>query len=150
MPGTSPITKARAGDLPIGELSRRTGVNIETIRYYEKIGLLPAPPRTPGGRRVYGADHLRMLGFVRRGRELGFSLDAIRSLIALGSPGAADCVDVCAIAGRHLDDVRRKIADLRALEHMLSDAMQDCRDSDERRCAVLDALTGKRRETAAA
>lgn len=139
-----PITKSRVDALPIGEMSRRTGVNIETIRYYERIGLLPAPPRTGGGRRVYGPDHLRRLGFVRRGRELGFSLDAIRSLIALGSPNDADCIDVCAIAEKHLRDVRQKIADLQALEATLSEAMQDCRNSDERRCAVLDALNETR------
>jgi MerR family mercuric resistance operon transcriptional regulator len=72
-----PITDARAEGLMIGELSRQTGVHIETIRYYEKINMLPAPPRTAGGRRVYGPVETRTLAFIRRARELGFTLDEI-------------------------------------------------------------------------
>ena|SRR5688572_13163482 len=86
-----PITASRADDLPIGRLSRLTGVNIETIRYYERIKMLPAPPRTASGRRVYDSTHLRILAFIRRSRELGFSLDEIRALIRLGGPEKATC-----------------------------------------------------------
>ncbi len=71
--------------LPIGELSRRSGVNIETIRYYERINVLPAPPRTANGRRVYGPAETRTLAFIRRSRELGFTLDEIRTLLALSA-----------------------------------------------------------------
>src|SRR6516164_4295973 len=78
------ITASRAEHLPIGEISRLSGVNIETIRYYERIKMLPAPQRTASGRRVYGTRELRMLAFVRRSRELGFSLNEIRALLRLG------------------------------------------------------------------
>src|SRR2546423_1095354 len=80
--------------MPIGELSRLCGVHIETIRYYEKIGMLPAPPRTESGRRVYGPKETRILVFIRRGRELGFTLDQIRALLNLGGPGKASCAEV--------------------------------------------------------
>lgn len=100
-----PITASRADRLdgiPIGELSRLTGVNIETIRYYEKIKMLRAPPRTEGGRRVYGPAETRLLAFIRRGRELGFGLEDIRALLALGAPGKASCADAREIAAHHL------------------------------------------------
>src|SRR3546814_17019057 len=79
--------------LPIGMLSRRTGCNIETIRYYEKIGLLPAPARSDGGHRLYGHGHLIRLGFVRRGRELGFTPDEIRALLRLAEDRAPPCAE---------------------------------------------------------
>ena len=88
------ITASRAEDMPIGELSRLSGVNIETIRYYERIRMLPPPPRTASGRRVYGVTELRMLAFIRRSRELGFSLNEIRALLRLGAPGMASCREV--------------------------------------------------------
>ena len=83
------ITASRAKKMPIGELSRVTGVNIETIRYYERVKMLPAPPRTASGRRVYGSNEARLLAFIRRSRELGFSLDEIRALLRLGGPEKA-------------------------------------------------------------
>lgn len=126
--------------LAIGELSRRTGVHIETIRYYERIGLIAPPPRTSGGRRNYGATDARALAFVRRARELGFSLDEIRALLDLGGPGVATCSDVCAIATRHLRTIHAKIADLRKLERVLSDCMVRCSGDVVPDCAVLDAL----------
>src|SRR5262249_46606915 len=85
------ITASRADGLTIGELSKLTGVNIVTIRYYERIKMLPLPPRTAGGRRVYDGTHLRILAFVRRSRELGFPLDEIRALIRLGGPAKGSC-----------------------------------------------------------
>jgi MerR family transcriptional regulator, mercuric resistance operon regulatory protein len=99
------ITSLRADGFPIGELSKHSGVNIETIRYYERIKMLPAPPRTASGRRVYGATDLRILAFIRRSRELGFSLDEIRALLRLGAPGkeglvASDEIRRCAPALR--------------------------------------------------
>src|SRR5260370_31970847 len=99
----------------IGELSRRTGVNIGTIRYYERIQILPAPPRTTSGRRVYGPAESRILTFVRRARELGFTLDEIRILLALSAEnGRSTCGEVREAAAPHLADIRTKIADLRA------------------------------------
>ncbi len=88
--------------ISIGELSRLTGVNIETVRYYERIRMLPPPPRTASGRRVYDATHRRILAFIRRSRELGFSLDEIRALIRLGGPEKATCREVHEIAAHHL------------------------------------------------
>src|SRR5260370_18843616 len=106
------ITASRAEKfegIPIGELSRRTGVNIETIRYYEKIKMLQAPPRTEGGHRVYGPTETRVLAFIRRSRELEFTVDEIRALLDLGGPAKATCADVREIAMHHLDPIRATI-----------------------------------------
>jgi MerR family transcriptional regulator, mercuric resistance operon regulatory protein len=130
------ITNAR--EMTIGALSRRTGVNIETIRYYEKIALLPPPPRTAGGRRIYGPLAGRRLGFIRCARELGFSMNEIRALLDLGEE--AKCLDVCEVTARHLTSIRAKIADLQELERSLSRAMAQCAGKDVAACAVLDAL----------
>jgi MerR family mercuric resistance operon transcriptional regulator len=87
----------------IGELSRRSEVNIDTIRYYERIRILPAPPRTASGRRVYGSAESQTLIFIRRARELGFTLDEIRTLLALSAEdGRATCAEVREVATRHL------------------------------------------------
>ena len=99
-------TTSRVNGLPIGGLSKLTGVNVVTIRYYERIKMLPLPPRTAGGRRVYDAIHVRILAFIRRSRELGFSLDEIRALIRLGGPERASCRQVRDIAAHHLNDIR--------------------------------------------
>ena len=87
MPNITPSRAGGLGGIPIGELSRLTGVNIETIRYYEKVRMMRPPPRTEGGRRVYGTAEIRLLAFIRRGRELGFGLDDIRALLRSGSAG---------------------------------------------------------------
>lgn len=137
------ITVSRAerlNGIPIGELSRLTGVNIETIRYYEKIKMLQAPPRTVGGHRVYGLTATRALAFIRRARELGFSLDEIRALLELGGPGKASCADVRSIAAHHLDDIRTKIADLGKLERLLAKTIARCSGSRVPDCPVLDIL----------
>jgi MerR family transcriptional regulator, mercuric resistance operon regulatory protein len=142
-----PVTGSRADRshaMPIGELSRLTGVNIETIRYYEKIKMLRPPPRTEGGRRIYGPAETRVLAFIRRGRELGFGLEDIRALIALGAPGKASCADVREIAAHHLDNIRAKIADLRKLERLLSKTIAQCSGNRVPDCPVLDILDIKR------
>lgn len=135
-----PITDARAEGLMIGELSRQTGVHIETIRYYEKINMLPAPPRTAGGRRVYGPVETRTLAFIRRARELGFTLDEIRALLDLGGPGKASCAEVKEIAAHHLDDIRAKIADLKKLERLLASTIAKCSGRKVPECPVVDIL----------
>src|SRR6266568_3147565 len=114
-----PITVSRAKTFAIGELSRLTGVHIETIRYYERIRMLPAPLRTASGRRVYSAMELRILVFIRRSRELGFSPDQIRALLRLGAPGMASCSEVREIAAHHLEDFRSKLGDLEKLERRI-------------------------------
>ena len=128
----------------IGELSRLTGINIETIRYYEKIKMLRPPPRTEGGRRVYRATETRVLAFIRRARELGFRLDDIRTLLTLGAPGKASCADVRVIATHHRDDIRAKIADLRKLERLLTKTIAQCSGSRVPDCPVIDILDVRR------
>jgi len=129
-----------ADRMPIGELSRLCGVHIGTIRYYEKIGMLPAPPRTESGRRVYGPKETRILVFIRRGRELGFTLDQIRALLTLGGPGKASCAEVRAIAEHHIEDIRAKINDLTKLERLLRKTVAQCTGGKVRDCPVLDIL----------
>lgn len=134
------ITASRAEAFPIGDLSKRSGVNIETIRYYERVEMLSPPPRTASGRRVYGATDLRILVFIRRSRELGFSLDQIRTLLRLGGPEKATCREVREIAAHHLHDIRAKLADLRRLERLLSKTVARCSGKIAPDCPVLDVL----------
>src|SRR3989442_5833501 len=104
------ITSSRAENFPIGELSKHSGVNIETIRYYERIKMLPAPPRTASGRRVYGPVETRTLAFIRRARELGFTLDEIRALLALSVEGGPEgCAQGRELAAGHLVEGRTEI-----------------------------------------
>jgi len=125
----------------IGTLSTRTGVNIETIRYYERIGLMPAPPRTEGGQRVYDAGHLKRLAFIRRSRELGFSLDDIRALLRLVDGGDYTCGEVHQMTLAHISDIRRKIADLRRMERVLKEMAAKCEGGDVPDCPILEALS---------
>jgi len=142
------ITRSRAEQMPIGELSRVTGVNIETIRYYERVKMLPAPPRTASGRRVYGSNEARLLAFIRRSRELGFSLDEIRALLRLGGPEKASCREVREIAAHHLTDIRAKLADLKKLERLLAKTIARCSGRMAPDCPVLDILDVQRASTA--
>jgi len=138
------ITASRSDQMSIGMLSRLTGVNIETIRYYERIRMLPAPPRTASGRRVYGSREARILAFIRRSRELGFSLDEIRTLLRLGGPERASCREVREIAVRHLRDIRAKLSDLRKLERLLARTVARCSGRTAPDCPVLDILDVRR------
>ena len=140
------ITVSRADNFPIGELSRHSGVNIETIRYYERAKMLPPPPRTASGRRVYDSTHLRTLTFIRRSRGLGFSLDEIRALLRLGGPEKASCREVRAIATHHLEDIRAKLADLKKLERLLATTVARCSGRTAPDCPVLDILDIERSE----
>jgi MerR family transcriptional regulator, mercuric resistance operon regulatory protein len=138
------ITASRAQSLPIGQLSRLSGVNIETIRYYERVKMLPAPPRTASGRRVYDSTHLRILAFIRRSRELGFSPSEIRTLLRLGGPERASCRQVRKIAAHHLEYIRAKISDLRNLERLLDATVARCTGTTAPKCPVLDILDVQR------
>ena len=142
-----PITPSRVGVLMIGELSRLTSVNIETIRYYEKIKILPAPPRTEGGRRVYGPTEMRTLAFIWRARELGFTLHEIRALLDLGGPGKASCSEVRKIAAHHLQHIRGKITDLTKLERLLAKMIARCSGKTAPDCPVIEILDLQRSET---
>ncbi len=138
MRSTAPQSPAA---LPIGELSRRSGVNIETIRYYERIKLLPAPPRTANGRRVYGLAETQALAFIRRSRALGFTLDEIRALLTLSAGGGqGTCAEARALAAGHLSEVQAKIADLQAMERVLADAVLRCDAGEAVGCPLIETL----------
>ena len=138
------ITLSPAENLLIGQLSKHSGVNIETIRYYERIKMLPAPPRTSSGRRMYGSHDARVLAFIRRSRELGFSLDEIRALLRLGGPEKASCREVQEIAAHHLEDIRAKLSDLKRLERLLAKTVARCSGKTAPDCPVLDILDTER------
>jgi MerR family mercuric resistance operon transcriptional regulator len=135
-----PFGEAATSTMLIGELSGRTGCNIETIRYYERIGLLPPPPRSAGGHRLYGVDHLKRLTFIRRGRQLGFALKEVRGLLAMVDGGGQTCDEVQALTLAHLDEVRRKIADLKAMERVLDAMAAECEGGTVPACPVIGAL----------
>lgn len=132
--------KEPAVSVGIGVLSRRSGCHIETIRYYERIGLMPEPPRTAGGHRSYGLSHERRLVFIRRCRELGFSIEEIRVLLGLVDGGDYTCGEVKSVTDRHLDDVRRKIADLKDLERTLKKIGEACAGGQVPDCPIIDSL----------
>lgn len=140
----STFTASRADELTIGKLSALTGVNIETIRYYERTKVVPAPPRAANGRRVYRAADVRTLAFLRRARELGFSLNDVRALLRLGGPEKASCREVRRIAAHHRDDIRAKIGDLRKLERLLTKTIAQCTGTTAPDCPVLDILDVQR------
>lgn len=133
--------------MSIGHLSRRSGVNVETIRYYERIGLLPPAPRTAGGHRLYAGSHWRRLAFVRRARELGFSLGEVRTLLSLVD-GGYTCGEVQVLALHHLERVREKIRDLQRLERTLRDTAEQCEGGAAPACPVIDVLFGHDSRTA--
>ena len=122
------------------ELARRTGSNLETVRYYEKVGLLPEPPRTTAGYRSYDTAHERRLRFVLRARELGFSLDEIRELLRLVDERDRPCAEASTIAATHLDDVRAKIADLKRMERVLKDVVAQCAGGTRPECPLIETL----------
>jgi MerR family mercuric resistance operon transcriptional regulator len=126
--------------MKIGQLSEKTECKIETIRYYEKIGLLPAPGRSEGGYRIYDEGHLKRLSFIRRSRELGFTIDEIRALLDLVDKKNYTCSDVKAITLQNLDSVREKIADLKKLEKTLSGIAAQCAGNTTPECPIIDAL----------
>jgi len=127
-------------ELKIGALGRATDTNVETIRYYERVGLLSKPPRTDGNYRAYGAPDLNRLSFIRRARDLGFSLDQVRALLELSDDKARDCATVDDLARDHLAEVERKIADLEALKAALSDLIASCCGGTVADCRILEAL----------
>jgi MerR family mercuric resistance operon transcriptional regulator len=123
-----------------GALARKSGVKAETIRYYEKVGLVPDPPRSAGGHRVYGPLHVQRLSFIRRCRELGFNLDTIRDLLALVDGGTYTCAEVLEIARTRIADVRSKIRDLKRIEKALVQMTDQCSGKQAPECAIVDIL----------
>jgi len=127
--------------LTIGDLARRTGVKVETIRYYERIGMLPEPGRTQANYRAYDAAHLARLSFIRRARDLGFHLEQVKALIALSEDACNPCAEVDAIATAHLEEIDRKLADLAALRRELKEVVGQCRNGAAiSECRIIDAL----------
>lgn len=122
------------------DLARRTGCNLETIRYYEKIGLMPEPPRTPANYRAYDESHVARLRFVMRARDLGFTIEDLRELLALVDGKAGSCAQVRNLALRHLESVRARIADLARVEAVLNETVSRCSGEDVPDCAVIEAL----------
>ena len=132
------ITSSRG--FAIGEMSRQTGVNIETIRYYERIGLMPKPDRTAGGNRQYDQDQLKRLYFLRRARNLGFSLEEIRGLFEMVDRRDFTCGEVHDLTVNHLVSVREKIVNLSRLEQALSAMVAECSRGDVPECPILETM----------
>lgn len=126
--------------MKIGELASAAGSKVETVRYYEKIGLLPPPARTRANYRSYGREHLARLSFVRRARDLGFTLEAIRELLTLSDDKGQSCEAADALATSHLADVERKIADLSALRTELARTIGSCRHGTIADCKIIESL----------
>lgn len=126
--------------LTIGALGKATGTKVETVRYYEKIGLLPKPPRTGANYRDYGEAELGRLSFIRRARDLGFSLDQVRALLRLSDDGNHDCAGIDRIAQAHLLEVDRKLADLAALRRELKAVIDSCQGGIIADCRIVEAL----------
>lgn len=123
-----------------GELAKRTGSNIETIRYYERIGLLPNPPRSENGFRRYDESHLTRLMFVRRARGLGFTLDEVQDLLRLVDGGHYTCAQVQELALSHIDEIQRKIKDLRRMERALKEMATQCSGEKVPECPIIELL----------
>lgn len=130
----------RQQGLTIGDLASATRTKVETIRYYERIGLMPAPPRTAGNYRAYSAHHLGRLSFIRRARDLGFMLGQVRELLGLSDQKDRPCDAVDAIAREHLAEVERKIEDLSALRRELDSLLLQCGRGTIAECRIIEAL----------
>jgi len=124
----------------IGAMSRETGVNIETIRYYERIEIMPKPDRTDGGNRQYNHDQLKRLFFIKRCRELGFSIEEIRALLQMVDRADFMCGEVHAMTIDHLGTVRAKISNLRRLEKALQSMASECSKGDVPDCPIIETL----------
>ena len=129
--------------MKIGELASATATKVETVRYYEKIGLLPPPGRTSANYRAYGIEHLARLSFIRRARDLGFSLDDVRELLTLADDRDKSCAAVDLIASGHLTEVERKIADLELMRDELHRVIGSCRKNTVDECKIIETLAPK-------
>lgn len=128
--------------MSIGELAKKSGVKIVTIRYYEQSGVLPPAARTSGNYRTYSQEHARRLRFIRRCRNLGFSLDQVRDLVRLSSENAPSCVEVCRMAERHLNEIEDKLADLKRLESEVRRISASCSGNRPiAECRIMEVLS---------
>ncbi|GIK80983.1 MAG: MerR family transcriptional regulator [Alphaproteobacteria bacterium] len=133
-----------SNDYSIGDLARETGCKVQTIRYYEQIGLMPEPGRTSGNQRRYDRVHVERLAFVRHARELGFPLEAIRELLGLADDPDRSCEAADRIARRQLEHVESRISRLRTLEAELKRMIRQCRGGRVADCRVIEALASTR------
>jgi MerR family transcriptional regulator, mercuric resistance operon regulatory protein len=131
---------AKTRGYAIGEISRKTGVNIETIRYYERIGIMTKPDRTASGYRQFSYEHLKRLSFIRKSRVLGFRLEEIRALLSMVDSRSFSCGEIHEMTMEHLVTVQQKLSDLRALEKALKSMAAKCSKGDVPDCPVIDAL----------
>ena len=129
------------GELAIGELARRSGCKVQTIRYYEQIGLITPARRSSGNQRRYDVRHADQLAFIRHSRELGFSLEAIRDLLALSGQPDRPCADADRIARRHLRDIDRRLHQLAALKAELERMVVQCSGGVIADCRVIEVLS---------
>jgi MerR family mercuric resistance operon transcriptional regulator len=128
-----------------GDVAALTGLHLETVRYYETAGLLPAPPRGEGGQRLYGPAEVKRLSFIRRCRELGFTLDEIRALLQLVDGRNFTCDEIKAMTLAHVGEIHKKIADLRRMERILKDMAAKCDRGAVPECPIVDALSANGR-----
>lgn len=127
-------------ELTIGALAQQSGVHIVTIRYYERVGLMPGPQRGRSGYPLYGVDHVKRLNFVRRGRELGFELEELRDLLQLVDGRSYTCAQVHERAVRHTNDIRGRIKDLRKLQRVMENMVSKCSADETPDCPIIEAL----------
>jgi len=127
--------------MKIGDLARATGTKVETIRFYEAEGLIPPPARSSGNYRIYEQAHLARLSFIRRARDLGFTLDQVRTLLRLADDRDAPCAEVDAITTAHVTQIDRKLADLQALRGELVRRLDSCAGSTIADCRIIEALS---------
>lgn len=123
-----------------GELAKRTGCHLETIRYYENAGLMPEPARTDAGHRIYDGEEERRLRFILRARELGFTIAELRGMLSLADGKGGACRDIHAMTKSHITGIRKKISDLQKLDATLSKISKRCARGDTPECPIIDAL----------
>jgi DNA-binding transcriptional MerR regulator len=133
----------KSSALTIGQLANDADTKVVTIRYYEKVGIMPAPSRTAGNYRAYDESHLARLLFIRRCRELGFTLDQIGELLGLSEQGDHDCCEVDSIAQGQLRKIEKKIADLNSLAAELRRLIEQCEGGRIENCRILESLAGQ-------
>ncbi len=129
-------------NLLIGQLSKLTDVSIETIRYYERIGIMPKPRRSDGGQRLYDKNQFKRLRFVKRSRVIGFSLEEIRALLALDDQDELSCKEVYSLTEEHLKKVQKKIIELTSIENALKKLANQCSRGNKPDCPIFDMLLG--------
>lgn len=139
------ITSSRGRIFTIGELASRSGVHLETIRYFERIGLLARSERSAGGHRLFSAGHLARLNFIRRAREMGFSQSEVRALLSLSDGELMSCGEVKRLAENHLTSIRQKIRDLKRLERLLASTAVRCTGGKVPKCPVIEEIANDSR-----